>query len=235
MSDREDIIRLISFILNRASVDDLGYLSNAYERSLKGHRAKSNMDMHKIAGKSELLWAIDFISKKISIDELSVVKEALKRRMETKGRGDSINEMAESTIADLNKQMDMVSAAIYKSTRSLVADMILQYDPFISEEHLKVLLEKWVPDPFNKKKRSSLPPDILLAMVEHFISYSTGLMPEKELKSYPRGWTRKYWDSFPVEIQKLIAAYLQKKIDRDSFWRGIRSELKSTSGNRAEG
>lgn len=65
-------------------------------------------------------------------------------------------------------------------------------------------------------------------MATSFVEYSRGAMPpsrQRELwESSPR-WQDEYWAAFPAEIKSLIKAYIEERIDADSFGAAILSVL----------
>jgi hypothetical protein len=109
-------------------------------------------------------------------------------------------------------------------SRRLVSEMIVNETPGISEKELKTLLDQWLPGK-EAGQATSLPKEMLLAMITQFISYSSGEMGEQEKKLFPEGWAEKYWNAFQPEIQKLVKDHLTDKIGKNEFWRGIREYL----------
>jgi hypothetical protein len=65
-------------------------------------------------------------------------------------------------------------------------------------------------------------------MVNSFVDYSRQAMPpsrQRELwESNPR-WQDEYWAAFPAEIKALVKAYLEGRIDADSFGTAVLSVL----------
>ena len=57
-------------------------------------------------------------------------------------------------------------------------------------------------------------------MATSFVEYSRGAMPpsrQRELwESSPR-WQDEYWAAFPAEMKSLIKAYIEDRLDADSF------------------
>jgi hypothetical protein len=165
---------------------------------------------------------IEFILNRATRYELDLIAEALRRRME---RESSLGQldfqyMARTMAEDLSKQMGIDSGNIHRMSRRLVADMVRDKIPNISEEELAALLDQWIPG--KKAARSSeIPREMLLAMITQFISYSTGEMSEEDKKKFPEGWAGKYWDAFSPDIQRLVKSYLTEKISKDEFWKGI--------------
>lgn len=126
------------------------------------------------------------------------------------GKGVSPRDMA----ASISRQMGITSGQIQESARELVASMVLQYDPNISAQKLKVLVDHMVQ---GKKSVPKVPAPLLLDMVSQFVDYSLGRMPDNDLKGLPEGWPERYWEHFPENIQRLIKAFLKNEISESQF------------------
>jgi hypothetical protein len=165
---------------------------------------------------------IEFILNRATRYELDLIAEALRRRMEREsGLGQlDFQYMARTMAEGLSKQMGINAGNIHGMSRRLVADMVREKIPDISEKELAALLDQWVPGK-ESARASGIPREMLLAMITQFISYSTGEMSEEDKKKFPEGWAGKYWDAFSPDIQRLIKSYLTEKISKDEFWKGI--------------
>jgi hypothetical protein len=82
--------------------------------------------------------------------------------------------------------------------------------------------------PRKQESASRIPGDALLGMVESFVAYSRGSMPpsrQRELwESSPR-WQDEYWAAFPSDVKALVKAYIEDRIDADTFGGAILSVL----------
>lgn len=175
---------------------------------------------------SKVTEMIEFILNHATRYELEILSEALKKRMVREtglGRLD-IQYMSRTMAEGFNKQMGMDPEHIHDMSRRLVSEMIQNETPGISEKELKTLLDQWLPGK-EAGQATSLPKEMLLAMITQFVSYSSGEMSEQEKKLFPEGWAEKYWNAFQPEIQKLVKDHLTDKIGRNEFWRGIREYL----------
>jgi hypothetical protein len=145
-------------------------------------------------------------------------KKELERLMKARGsisgldfaKGASPRDMAEN----ISRQMGITSNQIKESARELVAQMVLQYDPYISDEKLKALVDHMVQ---GKKAAPQVPAPLLLDMISQFVDYSLGRMTAAEQSGLPEGWTAKYWEHFPESIQRLISALLKEEIPESKF------------------
>ena len=130
-----------------------------------------------------------------------------------------IKKSAKIMTGEITKQLGMTEKSIKKMARDVVAQMVLQYKPDITNRELTAIVSHMVPESSNKTEK--IPKELLKTMIIQFISYSTGNMTEKEKAQLPNGWAEKYWSYFSQDIQYLITAYLKNGIDERKFRRGI--------------
>ena len=172
----------------------------------------------------ELERVLDFILNRATEADLNAMEMAMKRR--GKSGLDSIaaldfGKMAKEMVQGFGEQFG-VGADAHAMTRRLVTSMILERVPEISVEELELLLDEWVPGPnaVKRGKENKLPPDAIYSMVNQFVDYSLGKMPQKELlelkKSMP-DWTSRYWDIFSQDTKFMIKDLLDGKIDLHLF------------------
>ena len=168
---------------------------------------------------------IDQFFQNASPEEIHELNALLdKQRKKKLSGGINPDKIASGMADDLRRRMGLTTEQINRTARDAVRTMILQYDPNIREEEIRVLLDRWVPDPKKKKK---LPADLLHTMIVQFAAYGTGELTEEQLSVFPEGWTKKYWESFPVEIQKLISAFIKGRINKYAFIESVENILKN--------
>ena len=152
--------------------------------------------------KDEIMDILSRFLKNADPKEIQELNELIKRKKKGDMISLDISQMAQKMASNIQSQMGLTTKQIKKMARELVATMILQYDQHISEEALYILLDQMVPmEPPNTGK--NMPPEMLMEMVDHFISYSFGRMSETYQSNLPKDWPQKYWENFPVDIQKL--------------------------------
>ena len=155
--------------------------------------------------KDEIMEILSRFLKNANPDEIRELNELIKRKKNGNMISLNISQQAKQMASNIQNQMGLTTKHIKKMARELVGTMILQYDQHISEKALYALLDQMVPiEPPNTGK--NMPPDMLMEMVDHFISYSFGRMSEEYQSNLPEDWPQKYWENFPVDIQKLISA-----------------------------
>ena len=187
--------------------------------------------------RKELEAALDFILNRADEAEFEVIKKACARRVNDRSSFAKIGGLGPQGAArkmadDIQDQMGVSLEGIRSTVRDFVEDIIRKNAPEVSEEELAELLDAYVPDPSTSAQRkappSKIPPDALLGMVKQFVEYSEGAMPpskQQELwESMPR-WQDGYWAAFPAEVKAIVKAYLEGKIDAETFSTALLSIL----------
>jgi hypothetical protein len=229
MDEKDDLMKLAGFIINRTTKYDLKIILDAFQFRVGGDGSDPLSD-HRLAGKNELKWAVDYISRRMSPGEIELVKGAIERRVERETapslKPSGQNHGASDIINSLQKQMEGIADSVRKTARMAAADLILTSVPDIPDEHLNVLLDEWVPVSDTYKMGDRVPPEMMYSMVDQFVAYSLGKIPEEDLNDFPQGWATKYWDVFPEYIKRFTGLFLLGKIEGDLFWKKIADYLK---------
>jgi hypothetical protein len=189
-----------------------------------------------MANESALYQVVDYILNQASTAELEVIIEALKRRQTqaTQGFGGlNLRGMAENMARSVNEQLG-ASLDVGEISRKIVADIIREKEPQITEDELQVLLDRWLPSspaptssqapevsPQERSEPESVPPDVLLTMIGQFLQARQGKLSAEELDQLPKDWQARYWKLFPAKSQQLIQNHLDGRIDEVSFWEQI--------------
>jgi len=170
---------------------------------------------------------LDEFMKNASPEELAELEKLLKERDRKRGSSGQIdvNGIAKDMAQQIQKQMGMTTENIKRMAKDMVVSLARQKQPDITDRELDALVREMVPDNRYVASESKIPPELLVTMIRHFISYSTGKMSQAELRNLPKGWVEKYWESFPIDVQKLISAYLKSEIGADMFWEGVSAVL----------
>jgi hypothetical protein len=180
---------------------------------------------------------LDYILNKASEDEFEAIVKACERRRRDLTLFASIGGVnperaaknaAEAVESSMGASMDGIRQMI----RDFVADIIRKNAPEVTEDQMKELLEAYVPEPETRKASertsSPIPPEALLKMVKDFTDYSLGLMAPSAQQSLwermPR-WKEEYWEAFPPELKAFIKAFLENRIDAQTFWGAVYSVL----------
>ena len=153
---------------------------------------------------------------KASPEQLRELADLMDRH---KKKDAGFDNMAKSTASRISGQLKVTDRVIKNTARNVVATLARQYKPDFTDSEINAIVDELVPD---KKKSVSPPPELLLVMVEHFIDYSKGRMPEDQVRALPPGWEKKYWNSFPQEIRQAISDHLKGNTGEGDFWKTVR-------------
>jgi hypothetical protein len=189
-----------------------------------------------MADKEALYQILDYILNQATTDELQVISEALKRRASDRKMlgGLDPRSMAESMARNVKEQVAKMGD-IGEIARKMVADMIRQKEPGISQKDLEVLLNHWLPGTRRAESgptpgpearqppgmQGGTPPDLLISRVSQFIGASRGTLSAGERSELPAGWREQYWESFPHSVRELVNAHLEGHLDEVEFWQHI--------------
>lgn len=180
-----------------------------------------------------LYQVVHFILNEADDEELKVIVEALKRRLNDEAKGPmglSPEKLGKAMAGKINEQVRESLDSVHDTVRKFIAEMIRKEAPEIPEEHLEALLEEWAPKPGEQPKRRKpapdLPPDVLFTMVRQFVDYARGLLhggEQQRLWEDIPDWKEKYWAAFPEQVRQLISSLLNNSIDEEKFWVRIKA------------
>ncbi|MCL2720903.1 MAG: hypothetical protein FWD47_06140 [Treponema sp.] len=184
-----------------------------------------------------LLQAIDYILNKSNEASIQALAEAVTRRRRDLTVFDALGEMPDPTrmakeITDkINTGISGGIESMRKSVQEMIIKLLREHAPELNEKQINELCQAWLPDGLGSKKGVSgdFPPDVLLSMVEQFVSFSHGEMNEsvdKNLRDQMGAWPQRYWNSFPPVVRQIITDYLKNKISDKDF----RSQIKISLG-----
>ncbi len=195
---------------------------------------------------------LDFILNEADEEEFEVVRKACERRMRDGGAFASLGSssstvLAKKMAASVEEAMGSSLDSVRKLTRGFVADIILKNEPDIGEEELEALLEHYLPSEDSPGAESGaeggppadaaaeaeaeklpLPAEMLLSMTRDFVSYSEGSMApsrQKELWDEMPRWQDDYWKALPPSIKAIVKAYLEGRMDAETFTTALLSIL----------
>ncbi|MCL2443364.1 MAG: hypothetical protein FWD13_07870 [Treponema sp.] len=175
-----------------------------------------------------LLQALDYIlnkSNEVSIDALA---EAVARRrrdltiFNAVGNIPDPQRMAKDITERVNTGISGGIESMRKSVQDMIIKLLKEHAPELNEKQVNELCQAWLPDRAGTNEGSSdnLPPDVCLAMIEQFVSFSHGEMKEsvdKNLRDEMGAWPQRYWDSFPPVVRSIISDYLKNKISEKDY------------------
>jgi len=172
-----------------------------------------------------LLQALNYILNQSDEASLDVLAEAVVRRrrnitvFNAVGGIPDPSKMAKQLSAELGGNTEKIIDGMRSSIQEMILRIIRENAPELSDSQVKELCEAWMPGKSSAKK-SPLPPDVLLSMIEQFVSFSNGSMNEKVdqgLREEIGAWPERYWNSFPPVIRQIITDYLKDKITEKDY------------------
>ena len=134
---------------------------------------------------------------------------------------------------------------VRRTVRDMAAGMLRREAPELGEDQIEELLDAWVPDgggadhPDSRVETANagstrngrVPPDVLMAMVDQFVTYSTGTMQngaDEALRREMGDWPERYWRSFPAVVRSVVSEYLKGGTTEKEFRSRLRAALDMT-------
>ena len=177
---------------------------------------------------TELLQTLDYILNRSSPAAIDVLAEAVVKRrrnlslFNTLGDTGDPQKMVQDITERINAGIGGGIENMRKSVQEMIVNILKGHAPELSESQINELCQAWLPDGVGAKQGSSdtLPPDVLLSMIEQFVSFSHGGMRDsvdKNLREEIGAWPERYWNAFPPVVRQLITDYLKNKINEKDF------------------
>ena len=182
---------------------------------------------------SELVRVMDYILNRCDKKSIDAVAAAIvRRRRELEMFGDSLPD-PKKMAQDISSQISMGASidGMRETIRNMAVRIIRQEAPELTDEQIAELTAAWIPGqaaPSGRASGGNVPPEMLLEMIDQFVSYSTGQMSkadEKKLKSEMGVWTERYWKAFPEVIKIIIKDYLNGEIGEKAYRSKIAAAL----------
>jgi len=174
-----------------------------------------------------LLQALDYIlndSDEVSIEALAQAVARRRRDLtvfNTMGNIPDPQKMAKEITEKINSGVGGSIDSMRRSIQDMIIKLLKEHAPELNDSQINELCHAWLPDNFSgTKSNSSLPPDVLLSMIEQFVSFSHGEMKEsvdKSLREQMGAWPERYWNAFPPVIKQIITDYLKNKIPAKDY------------------
>jgi len=173
-----------------------------------------------------LLQALDYILNQSNEASIEALSEAVTRRrrdlmvFNTMGGMPDPQRMAKEITEKINTGIGGGIEGMRKTVQEMIIKILREHAPELNDRQIEELCQAWLPDNVGTNKKSSLPPDVLLSMIEQFISFSQGEMKEsvnKKLREEMGEWPGRYWDAFPPVVRQIVTDYLKNKIPEKDF------------------
>jgi hypothetical protein len=172
-----------------------------------------------------LLQALDYILNHSDEATIEVLAEAVVRRRRNMSVFSALGsipdpqKMSKELTEKINEGIGSGIEGMRKSIRKMIVRIVKEHAPELTAGQVNELCEAWLPDRENQNK-GSLPSDMLLSMIEQFISFSNGTMNKSvddDLRREMGAWPKRYWETFPPVIRQLITDFLKNKISEKDF------------------
>ena len=175
----------------------------------------------------ELVRTLDYILNRCDEPVLDTIAAAIIRRRRNVAMFGSIpaipdpRRLAEEITSQLNIEGSIES--IKNSVKDYAVRIIKQQAPEITDRQIEELMRLWIPgeqSPEQSSSAQSIPRDLLISMIDQFVSFSLGRMEEKEDLALRRDigpWPEKYWKAFPQVIRSLVTDFLKGEMDEADF------------------
>ena len=182
----------------------------------------------------ELVQTLDYIlnrSDEVSIEVLAEAVVRRRRNLSVFGAVGNISDperMAKEVSEKINAGISSGIDGMKNSIREMIERVVKEHAPELSEKQIDELCNTWVPSGKQENGKAALPTDVLLSMIEQFVSFSNGTMTEavdEKLREEIGAWPARYWDSFPPVIRQIISDYLKDKISEKEFKSKIKIAL----------
>ena len=176
----------------------------------------------------DLVKTLDYILNRSDESSIEVLAEAIVRR-----RRDLTIYQATGSLPDpermakkITEQIDLGVGGGIETMRNSIREMMIriirEHAPELTGTQVDELCQSWLPQPTEGEKNSktALPRDMLISMIEQFVSFSSGTMTkstDENLRKEIGAWPERYWNSFPPVIRSIITDYLKDKISEKEF------------------
>ena len=178
---------------------------------------------------AELVRVLDYILNRCDNKSIEAVSAAvLRRRRELDMFGDRLPD-PKKMARDITGQINMGASieGMRETIRDMAVRIIRREAPELTDDQIAELTAAWIPDRTSGVS-GSIPPDLLLEMIEQFVSFSTGQMSaadDQNLRKEMGAWTERYWNAFPDVTRMLIKDYLNGEITEKTFRLKIAASL----------
>ena len=178
----------------------------------------------------ELAKTLDYILNRCNERDIEVLAAAVIRRRRDISMFGSMpmapdpGELAKKISSQLNIEGNI--EGLKNSIRDYAIRIIKQEAPELTDEQIDDLTRTWIPGEQsstggqNSPGDSKIPREMLVSMIDQFVSFSLGQMEEEEDRALRREmgpWPDKYWKSFPQVIRLLLSDYIKGEINEKEY------------------
>jgi hypothetical protein len=178
----------------------------------------------------KLVQALEYILNHSDRASIEVLAEAVvRRRRELSMFSADVPDpqrMAKEITEKINTGIGAGIEGLKKSVRDMTARIIREQAPELGEQQIEELCRAWIPNVDDQGPK--LPQDMMLSMIEQFVSFSRGTMSrtvEKSLRDELGKWPERYWNIFPPAIRLIITDFLKDRITEEEYSSKMRMAL----------
>ena len=181
---------------------------------------------------SELVRVMDYILNRCDEKAIEAVSAAVVRRRRELSMFGSAAAMPDpkKMAQEISGQINMGASieGMRETVRNMAVRMIRQEAPELTDEQVAELTAAWIPDRTSGAGNASLPSEMLLEMVDQFVSFSSGAMSaadDKKLRQELGTWPERYWKAFPEVVKIIVKDYLNGEINNKTYRSKIAAAL----------
>jgi hypothetical protein len=175
-----------------------------------------------------LLQALDYILNHSNEAAIDALAEAVVRRrrdlsvFNVMGGMPDPQRMAKEITEKINTGVGGGIETMRRSVQEMIIKILREHAPELNDKQINELCRAWLPDApgTGKNSGSELPSDLLLSMIEQFVSFSRGEMKksvDKSLREEMGAWPERYWKAFPPVVRQIVTDYLKDKISGKEY------------------
>jgi hypothetical protein len=181
----------------------------------------------------ELVQTLDYILNRCNEDAIEAVAAAVIRRRRNLALFGGSRQIPDpqKMAQELSAQVNIASGleGLKDTVRNMAVRIIRQEAPELTDAQVEELTRAWIPsrkaaqdagDSEGNGSEKKMPPDMLVAMVGQFVSYSLGRMSRVEdqnLRKEMDSWPERYWNVFPPVVRALLNDLLKGNITESEF------------------
>jgi hypothetical protein len=179
----------------------------------------------------ELLQALDYILNRSDEVSIEVLAEAVIRRRRNisiysaMGETPDPHRMAQELTEKINAGIGGGLEGMRQAVREMIIRIVREHAPELTDSQVDELCRAWLPGAeAGGTNEQAMPRDMLLSMIDQFISFSLGTMSksvDNGLRDELGAWPERYWKAFPPLIRQIITSYLKGKITERDFYSQI--------------
>ena len=178
---------------------------------------------------SELVRVMDYILNRCDEKAIDAVAAAVVRRRRDLAMFGANMPDPKRMAREISGQINAGASieGLRETVRNMAVRIIRQEAPELTDKQIAELTAAWIPGS-GSNTAGNVPPDMLLEMIDQFVSFSSGTMSsteDKKLRKELGVWPERYWKAFPEVIKIIIKDYLNGEINEKVYRSKIATAL----------